>query len=116
MRHPVSTPGRESRESGSVESNSLAMEKRIVEGAVLKATPQNAEPGSRENPDGMRVAATALASSLVYRFGPGRSMTGVVGPSGDRAPEPFVAGIATGNAAMAAGGAGGVLLDRRFER
>src|SRR4029453_4049684 len=103
-RHPVST---------SSSSRGLLMGMRrglggtveafVVGPSILPSAPQHAEPGTREDADGVGMIAAATASCAVDAGGPGGAVAGVVGPADDGLAQALVAGPAESDAAVFAG-------------
>ena len=92
MRHPVSTHG----ERASVKVG-------VVGFAIGPRSPEDAQPGSAEHADGVRVVAAARARLGVDERCPCRGVPGVVGKTGDGAAQAMVAGPAEHDRAMLAG-------------
>ena len=102
MRHPVSS----SKVSG-VGCACVGVPDGVVFGVVLPGPPEDADPGSGEDSDGMGVPAATGSGLAVDGGGPGGGMAGVVGDSaGDGLPEAVIAGPAEHDAAAFAGGVG----------
>src|SRR6266849_2281646 len=95
MRLPVSTSG------GQTGRTEVACS--VVEGAVLPAAPQHAEPSAAEDAHRVRMVGAAIASPLVDVLGPWRGAAAVVGPTGERAAQPLVAGPTEADALDLAG-------------
>ena len=107
MRHPVSR----SKVSG-VGCACVGVPDGVVFGVVLPGPPEDADPGSGEDSDGMGVPAATGSGLAVDGGGPGGGMAGVVGgwtaplSNGDGLPEAVIAGPAEHDAAAFAGGVG----------
>src|SRR5207244_2396507 len=97
MRHPVSTLRGGERGGGAVAAE-------VVGGPVLPAAPQNSDPGTREDANGVRMVAAAADSSLVPGGGPRGGMPGIIGEGRERRAQAFIAGPAECDAVMLTGG------------
>jgi len=100
----LSSGEREGFRSEEGESPSVALG--VVGGVVVPAAPEDASPGASEDADGVRVIAATSARLSIHVGGPGTGMAGVVGPGGEGLTQSLVAGEASGNTAVLAGGAG----------
>ena len=69
----------------------------VVGHVVLPAAPDDVEPGSGEDPDGVGVVVAAGSGALVEVGGPGVGVVGVAGEVDDGAAELFVDGPAEGD-------------------
>ena len=69
----------------------------VVGDAVLPAAPDDVEPGSGEDADGVGVVVVAGAGALVEVGGPGVVVVAVAGEVDDGAAELFVYGPAEGD-------------------
>src|SRR6266513_1929698 len=83
-----------------------AVEGGIEGGAVLPAAPDDAQPGAGQDPDGVRMPATAGYGRGVDRGGPGVGHAAAVGEAHHRGAELFAAGPAEHGLAALAGLAG----------
>src|SRR5437773_1314471 len=99
MRHPVSTL------EWSCGGHALGgpVKREVVRAAVLPAAPQHAHPRAGQDADRVGMMAAPSARGGVDRRRPGRGMAGVVGETGERLAEAFVARPAKGDAAVLAG-------------
>ena len=66
----------------------------VVGNAVLPAVPDDVEPGSGEDADGVGVVVSAGSGAVVEVGGPGVDQTSVGGEVGDGVAQLFVAGPA----------------------
>jgi len=64
----------------------------VVRCAVLPRAPEDSEPGSGEDANGMRVSASSLSGVLIELRSPGAGMPGIVCEAGERSAQSLVAG------------------------
>jgi len=76
---------------------------RIVGRAIGPGLPEDADPGAREDADGVGVVAASGSGSAIDVGRPGGGVAGVVGEAGDGSPEAAVASPAEDDAAALAG-------------
>lgn len=89
MRIPVSTPG-----ASDEQLISRAVFSGVVRSVILPGAPQYADPGAREDADGVWMAGAAGAGALIDIGGPWAGVSGVVCPGGERTTQAMVAGPA----------------------
>lgn len=80
------------------------MTERVVEGPVLPAAPEHADPGASEDADRVRMIAATGAGATVDVRGPGRGVARVVSEDGQSLPQALVARPAEADPAVLAGG------------
>lgn len=78
----------------------------VVGATILPAAPQDADPGSGEDTNGVGVIAAAGAGVGIDGRGPGGGVTGVVGKRRERLAQALVAGPAEADGPLLARGAG----------
>ena len=88
MRHPVSTP------SCFEEKLSGAVLGRVVGFAIVPGAPDDAQPGTSEDTDGVRVVAASGLCLGVDAGGPGIGVARVVGQAGKSCAQAVIAGPA----------------------
>src|ERR1044072_2122025 len=89
MRRPVSTPR-------GLEPSKVAVKSGVIGHSVLPATPENAQPGTPQGADRMRVVLAPVSCPPVDLFRPRMPVAGGVGEGGDGDPQPLVAGAPEG--------------------
>src|SRR6266516_3444756 len=87
MRLPVSTPRR-------LQAPQVAVLGRVIGDLVLPAAPQNAQPGTPENPDRVGVVEPPVTRGRLDASRPWMVMASRVGKAGDRLTQTLVTGAA----------------------
>src|SRR5699024_6234088 len=78
----------------------------VVAGSVAPAGVDDPQPGAGEDPHRVRVSFTLFTRGFVDVSGPGRVVSGVVGPADQGLARSFVGGVAEHDGAGLARGAG----------